>query len=128
MTRAPDDAKPDPAAQPAAETENAAPVAPPVSEDTPVRLAILECCAAAGPGRSIDPAVVARALGGAPEEVVAWRALLRRVRAATAALQDEGLVVALRKGKPVDIRSAKGVLRLALAPGGGGSGRGSGAG
>ena len=114
MTRAPDDAKPDPAAQPAA----AAPATPPVSEDTPVRLAILERCAAAGPGRSIDPALVARALGCAPEEVVAWRALLRRVRAATAALQDEGLVVALRKGKPVDIRSAKVVIRLALAPAG----------
>ena len=107
MTRDPEDANPDadPATAPAAATE-----------DTPVRLAILQCCADAGAGRSIDPAVVARALGGDPHDVVPWRALMRRIRAATAALQDEGLVVTLRKGKPVDIRSAKGVIRLALAP------------
>lgn len=115
MTRAPDPAKPAPEAAP----EAAATI------DAPVREAILRLCAAAGPGRSVDPSSVARELGGRPEEVVAWRALLRRVRAETVALQEAGRVVVLRKGKPVDIRAAKGVLRLALAEGGAsGDGRG----
>jgi len=119
MTREPDSAKP------AAEsTPESAPGAD-LTVDTPVREAILRLCAAAGPGRSVDPSTVARELGGRPEEVVPWRALLRRIRAETVALQEAGRVVVLRKGKPVDIRAAKGVLRLALADGGpGGDARG----
>lgn len=77
-----------------------------------VRKAILDACTAAG--RSIDPSVVARALGGDPSDAVPWRVLIRRIRAAVAALQDQGTIVVLRKGKPVDIRTVKGVFRLGL--------------
>lgn len=75
---------------------------------------ILERCAAAGPGKSVSPDEVARIAGGNPNETQTWRPLLRSVRAAAAALQDRGEIQVLRKGKPVDIRTAKGVIRLAL--------------
>lgn len=108
MAREPDPANPD------AHTTGAA-AEPPGSVDVPVRDAILRACAS---GRPVDPTAVARDLGGSPNEVVPWRALIRRIRAAAAALQDSGEVVALRKGRPVDIRTAKGLIRLAL-PGSG---------
>lgn len=79
-----------------------------------VAKAILDACAAAGPGKSIDPAIVARALGGSPSDVVPWRVLIRRIRAAATALQDQGRIAVLRKGKPVNIRAARGVIRLGL--------------
>lgn len=104
MARHPDEANPGPEPEPA-----------PPTADAPVRDAILKQCAEAGPGRSVDPSAVARALGGNPNEVVPWRVLIRRIRAEAAALQEEGRLVVLRKGKPVDIRTAKGVIRLALA-------------
>lgn len=103
MTLDPDESNPGP--------DGAAPPA----GDPPVREAILKLCAAAGPGRSVDPSAVAQALGGKPAEVVPWRALIRRIRAEAALLQDAGTIVVLRKGKPVDIRTVKGVIRLALA-------------
>jgi hypothetical protein len=43
--------------------------------------------------------------------------LLRAVRDAAALLQDQGRLVVLRKGRPADIRTAKGVIRLALPRG-----------
>ena len=114
MAREPDPAKPD--AQSDAKSD--APADPDAGTvDLPVRDAILRLCLAAGPGKSVDPSAIARELGGNPNEVVPWRALIRRIRAATAALQDAGRIVVLRKGKPVDIRSAKGVIRLALGEG-----------
>lgn len=104
MAREPDPANPD--AHPSTTAAE-----PPGSVDVPVRDAILRACAA---GRPVDPTAVARDLGGNPNEVVPWRALIRRIRAAAAALQDAGAIVVLRKGKPADIRTAKGVIRLAL--------------
>ena len=80
----------------------------------PLEALILDRCAAAGAGKSISPDEVARAAGGDPNQTPTWRPLLRSVRAAAASLQDRGEIQVLRKGKPVDIRSAKGVIRLAL--------------
>ena len=80
----------------------------------PLEALILDRCAAAGSGKSISPDEVARAAGGDPNQTQTWRPLLRSVRAAAASLQDRGEIQVLRKGKPVDIRSAKGVIRLAL--------------
>jgi len=88
-----------------------------VDADPDVVQAILARCAAVGVGKTVDPTEIARALGGTPAEVVPWRALIRRIRAAAALLQDDGRIVVLRKGKPVDIRAAKGVIRLGLAGG-----------
>jgi hypothetical protein len=66
-----------------------------------------------GPGKSIAPTEVAKRAGGDPTRTRQWRPLLRKVGLAAAMLQDSGELVALRKGKAVDIREAKGILRYA---------------
>lgn len=66
-----------------------------------------------GAGKSIAPTEVAKRAGGDPTRTRQWRPLLRKVGLAAAMLQDTGELVALRKGKPVDIREAKGILRYA---------------
>lgn len=77
----------------------------------------MERCGAVGAGRSVSPDEVARAAGGDPHDTPTWRPLLRSVRAAAADLQDRGEIQVLRKGKPADIRTAKGVIRFALPDG-----------
>jgi len=69
---------------------------------------ILRQTAACGPGKSVAPSDVAQAL--APEEH--WRSLLGAVRAAAVALQREGRLEVLRKGKPVPPEEVRGVIRL----------------
>lgn len=77
----------------------------------------MERCGAAGADRSVSPDEVARAAGGDPHDTVTWRPLLRAVRAAAATLQDRDEIRVLRKGKPADIRTVKGVIRFALPDG-----------
>jgi hypothetical protein len=78
---------------------------------------ILELCRDRGAGKSICPSEVARAMSGDPNDGPVWRPLMRSVRKAAADLQDQGRIAVLRKGKPVDIRTVKGVIRLALPDG-----------
>ena len=78
---------------------------------------ILDLLSAAGAARVISPDAAARAAGGDPAVTERWRPLLRAVRDAAALLQDQGRLVVLRKGRPADIRTAKGVIRLALPRG-----------
>ena len=68
---------------------------------------ILELVGAAGPGKTIDPAEVAKSLR--PDD---WRPLLKPVRRAADELAREGRLGIYRKGKPVDPDRAKGVIRL----------------
>jgi hypothetical protein len=68
----------------------------------------------AGVGKSIAPTDVAKRAGGDPTKTPQWRPLLRNVGRAAAMLQSSGELQALRKGKPVDIREAKGILRYTL--------------
>jgi hypothetical protein len=70
----------------------------------------------AGIGKSIAPTAVAKRAGGDPTKTSAWRPLLRNVGRAAAMLQTSGELLALRKGKPVDIKEAKGILRYTLPP------------
>ena len=72
---------------------------------------ILRQATACAPGRSISPEDVARALGGED-----WHPVLAPVRKQALAMATEGLLLILRKGKPVPPEQAKGVIRLA-APG-----------
>jgi hypothetical protein len=56
---------------------------------------------------SICPSEVARA--AAPD---CWRALLPAVRAAAARLAAQGRIVVTQRGRPVDIRTVRGPVRL----------------
>jgi hypothetical protein len=81
---------------------------------TPVEAAILALAEAAGPGRSFDPADVARRLS--PEPGDAWRRHLTAIRRAAACLAAAGRIDILRKGKPVPPEELRGVIRLRLRP------------
>jgi hypothetical protein len=83
---------------------------------------IIALCAAAGPGKSIDPTEAAkfcarRRQGDQIEDDLAWRALLPRVRAKAVALARQGRLVIYRKGKPADPDDFRGVYRLGLPRG-----------
>jgi len=71
---------------------------------------MLSLASASGPGGSVGPNDVARALGGEQ-----WQALTTRVRRAAVTLAQEGRLVILRKGKPADPAAFKGVYRLRIA-------------
>lgn len=71
---------------------------------------LLRLVAERGPGKSVDPTEAARALGGDhPDQ---WGPLMQPIRKAAVALAEQGRLVILRKGKPVDPRDFKGVYRL----------------
>jgi hypothetical protein len=79
----------------------------PVS-DALLRETILRMTAARGTAKSICPSEVARGLANA------WQGLMTRVRRQAEALAQEGRIEILRKGKPVEPRDVKGVIRLRL--------------
>jgi hypothetical protein len=71
---------------------------------------LLRLVAELGPDRTVDPTEAARALGGDhPDQ---WGPLMQPIRKAAVALAEQGRLVILRKGKPVDPRDFKGVYRL----------------
>ena len=76
---------------------------------SPIEDAILSALAGLSPGKSLDPADVARALQ--PER---WQRLLPQVRATSVGLARAGRVVITRHGKPADPDTFKGVWRLRL--------------
>jgi len=75
-----------------------------------ITAAILTQTTARGADKSICPSEVARALVGGDE--AAWRRLMTPVREAAIALQREGRIEILRKGKPVSPEDVRGVIRL----------------
>lgn len=72
----------------------------------PIEISILALTQERGPGESICPSEVARRLQ--PE----WQGLLPAVRRAAVRLAQAGRIEILRKGKPVDPLTVKGVIRL----------------
>jgi hypothetical protein len=75
-----------------------------------IESALLRLIAERGPGKTLDPSEVARALGGShPDQ---WGPLMQPVRRVAVALAEQGRLVILRKGKPADPRDFKGVYRL----------------
>lgn len=71
---------------------------------------------AEGDGR-LSPNQIGAAAGGDPGgSKPAWRALLRQIERVAVVLEAEGALVALRKGKPVPLAEAKGVIRYAAKP------------
>ena len=61
-------------------------------------------------GKTVDPTEAARELGGThPDQ---WGPLMQPIRRVAVALAEQGRLVILRKGKPVDPRDFKGVYRI----------------
>ncbi|HET6971834.1 MAG TPA: DUF3253 domain-containing protein [Phenylobacterium sp.] len=75
----------------------------------PVESAIFDLLAKVGPGKSVSPEEVARAVD--PE---GWRRMLGRVRGTAVGLARAGRLVITRHGKPADPDTFKGVYRLKL--------------
>jgi hypothetical protein len=69
---------------------------------------LLALVAARGPGKTICPSEVARAVAG--DE--GFRALMPEVRERAARLADRGEIVVTQRGRPVDARTARGPIRL----------------
>ena len=86
---------------------NASPAPPP--DRIAIAAEILARVAARGPGRSICPSEVARALS--PD----WRSLMEAVRDEARRLAAEGRIEITQRGARVDPASARGPIRLALA-------------
>jgi Protein of unknown function (DUF3253) len=86
-------------------------------EDTPdpldqhaIEAALLRFIAQREPDKTLDPQEAARALSGShPDQ---WGPLMQPIRKAAVALAEQGRLVILRKGKPVDPRNFKGMYRL----------------
>jgi hypothetical protein len=76
---------------------------------SPIEDAIFRLLAEAGPGKSIDPASVAKTL-----DAEGWRRLLPKVRAEAVGLARQGRLVITRHGKPADPDTFRGVYRLRL--------------
>lgn len=73
---------------------------------------ITRLLAARAPESSICPSDVARSLG----EKDTWRALMDPVRAAAARMADDGTIIVTQGKDTVDIRSARGPIRLRRGP------------
>ena len=86
---------------------------PPADRDAIARC-MTALVAARGPGKTICPSEVARALGGSDETV--WRRLMKPVRAVAVELAGRGEVTIRRQGRAVDPADFKGVYRI--GPGG----------
>ena len=75
-----------------------------------IETTILRLVAERGPGRSVDPAEAARALGGPHPD--GWGPLMQPIRRIAVRLAHEGRLVITRKGKPVDPNDFRGVYRI----------------
>ena len=76
----------------------------------PIETAILNKIASLEPGKSIEPAEVAKELQ--PEQ---WQRMLPKVRAIALHLMRQGKLTITKKGKPVDPDNFRGVTRLRQA-------------
>lgn len=75
----------------------------------PIETAILEKLAKLGPGKSIEPAEVAKEMQ--PEQ---WQRMLPKVRHCALDLMRQGRLTITKKGKVVDPNNFRGVIRLRL--------------
>ena len=76
-----------------------------------IRTTILDHVRERGPGKSICPSEVARALA------IDWRPLMPSVRSEAASLIAAGALAATQGGVPVDPVTARGPIRLGLPDG-----------
>jgi hypothetical protein len=83
-----------------------------MATDDEIESTLLKHLAARGPGRTLDPQEVARALGGAHPD--GWGPMMQPVRRAAVRLMKQGRVVITRRGRPVDPDDFKGTYRIVL--------------
>ena len=82
-------------------------------DDAAIAETLLRLVEERGPGRSVCPSEVARALGGPHPE--GWSPLMQPVRREAVRLMKQGRIAILRKGRVVpDPDDFRGVSRLAL--------------
>lgn len=84
------------------------PIPPSAAEPHDLRAEIMRQLVERGADKSICPSEVARAYG---QE---WRRLMPHVRDAARGLSRDGLIEILRKGRPIDPETIRGVIRLRL--------------
>lgn len=84
---------------------------------------MLRLLEARGAGKNLDPTEVARELGGPHPD--GWGPLMQPIRQAAIRLAGQGRLVILRKGKPADPATFKGIYRLTLPVEGPGPGNSS---
>ncbi|SEQ36410.1 DUF3253 domain-containing protein [Microlunatus flavus] len=80
--------------------------------DGRLRAAVLDLLARRAATSTICPSDAARAVGGDT-----WRAAMPLAREVAARLADEGVVEVRQRGERVDVRTARGPVRIARAPG-----------
>lgn len=80
-------------------------------DESALRAELLRQIGALGPGKSLCPSDIARAIAGASPD--AWGKLMQPVRRVAVDLAKAGALVILRKGKLADPDAFKGVYRLA---------------
>ena len=85
------------------------------ADEAAIEETMLRLVAERGPGKTICPSEVARALGGPHPD--GWSPLMQPVRRVAVRLTKAGRVAILRKGRPVeDPDGFKGIYRLGLPP------------
>jgi hypothetical protein len=82
-------------------------------DDCAIADMILRLCTERGPGKTICPSQVARALAS---EEHAWRTLMPDIRRVADDLSAQGRIVVTQRGAIVDPMVARGAIRLGLAP------------
>ena len=92
-------------------------ISPDVQEQ--LRATVLRLVAERGAGHTVDPSEIARIVGG--PQPVGWGPLMQPLRRIAVELMKAGKIVILRRGKPVDPDSFKGIYRLSLPPDGPGN-------
>jgi Protein of unknown function (DUF3253) len=84
----------------------------PTASPEEIEAAMLSLAEARGPGKTLGPTDIARALGG--DHPDGWGPLMQPIRRAAIRLMKQGLIVIVRKGRPVDPDDFRGVYRIAL--------------
>ena len=84
----------------------------PTASPEEIEAAMLSLAEARGPGKTLGPTDIARALGG--DHPDGWGPLMQPIRRAAIRLMKQGRIVIVRKGRPVDPDDFRGVYRIAL--------------
>jgi hypothetical protein len=82
----------------------------PQADPATIEETLLALLAERGPGKTLGPTDVARAIGG--DHPDGWGPLMQPIRRVAVRLMKEGRLVVLRKGRPVDPDDFRGVYRI----------------